>query len=208
MEIKFHQVRSCLLFVMIAFASSVSAQVVAGNHSFVLISSKTPSTFSEVNTSYYRVEVAKGQKKIRVRFKIKSVSGKKEVFDPNKLYLVSDKNKVRIRPIDVKHNFGIGKDFIGFRRYVSQRPETPEFAEYADYDPRVPDSFQDYKIEGYEDIWPSLNFAKKRGEPIVLKTYLGNKNLRNCKLDVYFSLPQSLFRGNIYYGDTLITQIY
>jgi hypothetical protein len=65
----------------------------ADNFKFKFIKAKKASG----GNYYYTIKTDKRSKKVQVRFKMKSLSGQLEDFDPNKFYLVSDILKKRIR---------------------------------------------------------------------------------------------------------------
>ncbi len=154
---------------------------------------------------YYAIKTPKNHDKIQVRFKLKSLKGTKESFDPNKLYLVSDEQKIRIRPIDVRYNYGVGMIYIGFQ-FLSDKKLTDKNLEgWISYKPDVRDTFVDFKLENYEDICHQINFGTKKG-PHFISPYLDHEALKSCKLDIYFSVPEnSLRRGKVFYGKTLIS---
>ena len=155
---------------------------------------------------YYKIKTPKGIKKTLVRFKMQSLSGEKDDFDPNKFYLVSDIYKWRVRPIDLGHNYAVGWIFIGFEYLVDFHPTDKRLKELLSYKPEVKNTFGDYKIEGYKDICPKINFGTKRN-PKILSPYLNHKELKSCRIDLFFSLPEDLKEFKIYYGKTLIAEI-
>ena len=154
---------------------------------------------------YYTIKTSKELKRTQVRFKMQSLLGKKDDFDPNKFYLVSDTYKKRIRPFDVRHNYAVGWIFIGFEYLINSEPKDRKLKEWLFYKPAVKNTFEDYKIDGYEDIIPEINFGTKR-KPKIYSPYLNHKALKSCKIDLYFSLPKNLKQFKIYYGKTLIAE--
>ncbi|MEC3906147.1 hypothetical protein VOI54_03900 [Tamlana sp. 2201CG12-4] len=134
---------------------------------------------------------------------MKSISGDKESLDPNKFYLVSDEYKKRVKPLDVRHNYAAGWIFIGFDWLVESSPKDKTLQQVLFHKPEITDTFKDYKIEGYEDAIPSLNLGTKK-EPIYFCPYLDHKELKSCKMDLYFSLPKDLKVFKIYYGKEII----
>ncbi len=152
---------------------------------------------------YYTIKTPKGVRKTQVRFKMQSLSGQKEDFDPNKFYLVSDSYKWRVRPIDVRHNYAAGWIYIGFDYLVDFQPTDKKLTDWLSYRPEVKNTFDDFKMEGYQDICPVINFGTKR-KPKMSSPYLDHKELKSCKIDLYFSLPKDLKKFKVYYGNTLI----
>lgn len=174
------------------------------NYAFRYIKSKENSKIIEGNTSNYFINIPKGQKKIQIRFKMESLSGRREDFDPNKFYLVSDEYKVRVRPIDVKHNTWIGMYFLGFTYLNEYELEQNYINAWVSYDPNVTDTFWNYKINGYQDISPIVNVGTKK-KPINISPYFKHKKLRACRIDVYFSVPEEFEKGKIYFGENVIS---
>ncbi|WP_396596921.1 hypothetical protein [Dokdonia sp. R86516] len=174
--------------------------ITADNFKFKFIKAK-----KAVGGNYvYTIKTTKDVKKVQVRYKMKSVSGEKDDFDPNKFYLVSDEYKKRIRPLDVRHNYAAGWIYIGFGHLVNFQPKDKKLKEWLSYKPEVENTFNDYKIEGYQDVCPNINFGTKR-KPKMASPYLDHKELKSCKVDLYFSLPKELKKFRIYYGTELIS---
>ena len=172
---------------MLTFNFQLHSQefIPADNFKFKFIKAK-----KAVGNNYvYTIKTTKDVKKIQVRYKMKSVSGKKDDFDPNKFYLVSDDYKIRVRPIDVRHNYGAGWIYIGFQHLVNFRPKG-NLRQWLKYRPKVKNTFNDYKIEGYQDVQPSINFGTKI-KPNVASPYLNHKDLRSCKIDLHKVLALS-----------------
>ena len=156
----------------------------------------------ETHTSSYFVQANKNQKKIQIRFKIKSISKKKKSFDPNKFYLVLEKYKKRLRPVDLKHNYAM-TTFLGFEKLIDDKPKDDKKSYWYSYNPSIRDSFLDYKIEGYDDVDNCLNFGTKR-KPRNKSIYFNHKKLKSNTVDVYFIVPKNLKKGTIYYGNQLL----
>lgn len=146
--------------------------------------------------------------KFQVRLKMQTLSKDREAFDPNKFYLVIDELKYQVRPIDVRYNYGVGMIYVAFG-YLSPSPIIKDInvSKYIlDYDPRTPDTFYDYVIDGYENIAPCINFGTKKNERLIFP-YYKTQELRSCKLDIYFSIPKDVKEAKIYYGSTLIKAV-
>lgn len=188
-----------LLLFTIKFQLYSQEYIPADNFKFKFIKAKK----AVGGNYYYTIKTPKGLKKTQVRFKMQSLSGKKDDFDPNKFYLVSDGYKWRVRPIDVRHNYAAGWIFIGFEYLVDFQPTDKRLKEWLSYKPEVKNTFNDYKIDGYKDICPNINFGTKR-KPKLSSPYLNHKELKSCKVDLYFSLPKDLKKFKVYYGETLI----
>jgi hypothetical protein len=193
----------CVLFILLSFNSKLFSQdyIPADNFEFKFIKAK-----KAVGGNYvYTIKTSTDVKKVQVRFKMTSISGEKDDFDPNKFYLVSEEHQTRVRPIDVRHNYAAGWIYIGFDYLVDFQPEDKKLKEWLFYKPEIKNTFLDYKIEGYQDIYPSINFGTKK-KPKIASPYLDHKDLKSCKVDLYFSLPKDLKTFKVYYGDTLISE--
>ncbi len=120
-----------------------------------------------------------------------------EEFDPNGFYFVSEKDKLRYRPIDIQYYIGIYY-FIGFNRLVDdprfENIKTHSFS----YNPDIKDTFKDYKMDGYQDIEQRINFGTKR-KPFSIAVYFKPIKLRSRLVDVYFIVPKELRNGKVYY---------
>ncbi|WP_144959547.1 hypothetical protein [Gillisia sp. Hel_I_86] len=134
---------------------------------------------------------------------MKSILGEQDDFDPNKFYLVSDKYKTRVRPIDVRRNYAVGWIYIGFGHLVNFQPEDKRLNEWVSYKPEIKNTFNNFKVEGYKDICPNINFGTKK-KPKMISPYLDHKELKSCKIDLCFSSPKDLKNFRIYYGNELI----
>ena len=156
----------------------------------------------EVHTSEYFIKANKDQKKIQIRFKIKSLSRKKEDFDPNKFYLVSDTYKKRLRPIDMKHNFAMST-YIGFDKLINEPHKDRKEVYWYNYKPEIKDTFLEYPIAGYEDIDNCINFGTKR-KSRNKSIYFDHKQLKSNTVDVYFIVPKSFKTGKLYFGEALV----
>ena len=156
------------------------------------------------NTYFYTIKPSKSEKKVQVRFKMKSLSEEKENFDPNKFYLVSDERKIRIRPIDVRHNYAAGWIFISFDYLSNIEVTDKKLKQWITYKPEVENTFNNYKIDGYDDICQSINFGTKR-KPRIATPYLDLRELKSCKVDLYFILPKDMKRFKVFYGHTLLS---
>jgi hypothetical protein len=181
----------------------VSAQTVAVDNTFSIDFKKAikNSRHFEVHTSSYFVQANTNQKKIQIRFKIKSLSRKKEIFDPNKFYLVLETSKKRVRPIDMKHNFAMGS-YLGFERLVNEKPIKKKKQWYS-YSPEIKDTFFDFKMVGFTDVDNCINFGTKR-KPRNKAIYFNHKKLKSNVVDVYFIVSKTINKGKIYYGNTLV----
>jgi hypothetical protein len=194
--------KTLLIVVCLIFNFQLQSQeyIVADNFKFKFIKAK-----KAVGGNYvYTIKTTKDVQKVQVRYKMKSISGEKEDFDPNMFYLVTDEYKKRIRPLDVRHNYAVGWIYIGFGHLVNFQPKDKKLKEWLSYKPEVKNTFDDYKIDGYQDVAPNINFGTKR-RPKIVSPYLDHKELKSCKVDLYFSLPKDLKKFRVYYGYKLIS---
>lgn len=188
------------IIILFCFNSNSQEYIPADNFKFKFIKAKK----AVGSNYYYTIKTPKNMKRTQVRLKMKSLSEKKEDFDPNKFYLVSDKYKTRVRPIDVRYNYAVGWIFIGFRFIIDFEPKDEKIKEWFPYKPEIENTFNNYKMEGYEDVICSIDFGTKR-KPMVVSPYLDHEKLNSCKIDLYFSLPKDLEKIKVYYGNILIT---
>jgi hypothetical protein len=193
-----------ILLIVVCFIFNFQLQsqeyIAADNFKFKFIKAK-----KAVGGNYvYTIKTTKDVQKVQVRYKMKSISGEKEDFDPNMFYLVTDEYKKRIRPLDVRHNYAVGWIYIGFGHLVNFQPKDKKLKEWLSYKPEVKNTFDDYKIDGYQDVAPNINFGTKR-RPKIVSPYLDHKELKSCKVDLYFSLPKDLKKFRVYYGYKLIS---
>lgn len=132
-----------LLFVF--FSTSLIAQTkeVDEGFNFKLKKVVRNSKRFEGTSSPYRISTAENAKKIQFRFRIKSVSKKREDFDPNKLSLISGEYKLRFRPIDVKHNMFMTA-YTGFGYLVDHDLGHGNKFYYLSYKPEIKDTFEAY----------------------------------------------------------------
>ncbi|KQC33176.1 hypothetical protein AAU57_07515 [Nonlabens sp. YIK11] len=176
--------------------------VTSDNFKLKLIKAKKASG----STWEYTIKTSKQTKKAQVRLRLKSSTGKKESFDPNKFYLVSNEAKVRVRPLDVRYNYAAGWIFIPFDRLAYNPIDAQKVKDLVSYDPDIEDTFQNYGLDGFENISPEINFGTKK-KPKVIPSYLEPEDLKSCKLDLYFALPKELKNFEIYHGDEKIANV-
>ena len=191
------------LFVLCHFSIYGQDLITSENFEFKFIKAK----IARGSNYFYVIKTPDNHYKIQVRFKLNSTSSKKEDFDPNKFYLVSDKEKVRIRPIDVRYNYGVGIIYVGFDFLTNYQTTDKNLKQWIRYDPQIKDTFYDYDIDGYENVYYTINFGTKR-KPKMVTPYLAHEDLKSCKMDIYFSVPEnSIKKAKIYYGNKLIANI-
>jgi hypothetical protein len=199
------KIKNTIYFLLLLLSIEGISQTTIVDNTFEFSFKKaiTNSRHFEVHMSSYFVQANENQKKIQLRFKIKSVSKKKEDFDPNKFYLISDKYKIRLRPVDMKHNFAMST-FLGFEKLIDQEPLDKEKTYWYSYNPMIKDSFLEFKIDGYTDVDNCINFGTKR-KPINKSIYFNHKDLKSNIVDVYFIVPKDFEEGKIYYKNELLS---
>lgn len=160
-------------------------------------------TALELHTS--RVKIfhvdKKKQKKIQVRFNVKTTT-KKHLFDPNKFYLLSKEYKKRLRPADIQKHKSL--HFYAPFEYLSNIKTKKEYWFLKHY-PNIPDTFLDYKIDGFEDIYNNVNFGTKK-EPELYCIYFKPEKIKNKTVDLYFVVPKDFKNGIIYYENQKIKE--
>jgi hypothetical protein len=204
-----------LLMIFILLPFRVFSQFnVDNNDKFKLVfkNSTTILNFGEIkNSSYHISTYAPELKKVRVRILAESYSKSNETFDPNKLYLISNELKLRIRPIDVQYRYFINS-YFGAKRLTADSTVSDGTAEiwladvdYIRYDPKIKDTFKDYTIPGYQDLEVKVDYgSRKKPQPIV--AYFEHIEIISYTIDIYFIVPKSLKNGEFYCGDRKIIQ--
>lgn len=195
-----------LLFLAMIIGFNGFAQTVIENGEFniELLKAKNVSQF-EIHSGDYFIKVSKNAKRIQVKVKLESISGDKALLDFNKFYLVSEKFKIRIQPLDIRYSQVI--NYAGIEKLAHGKPdEKSAFYGYYSYDPAVEDSFLDFKIPGYADVRNRIDFGTKR-KPDVKFTYYNPKKIKKERLNIYFAVPRIFEYGTLYYGTHKIGQI-
>lgn len=181
---------------------AVAQEMEIDGFDFQLRKVNTNSKNFEVYSSPFMVSTGPETKKIQIRFRIKSISGKRENFDPNKFYIISEENKIRFRPVDMKYNY-VAHTYYTFGYLMTEKLEKKSLPYYVSYNPEVKDTFKDYQIPEYTDIETRINFGTER-KPILSCIYFDNKKLRSNIVDAYFAIPDNLNLVTVYYGDQKI----
>lgn len=156
------------------------------------------------SSSVYFVVPSENEKRIQVRYRVRSVSGSREPFDPNKFYLLSEEYKARFQTVDVKYN-AILHQYNTFGM-IAENSESENKISYLDYNSNYENSFRKYQKEGYKDIKNCLNFGTKRN-PKLECMYFAEKKIRSNIIDTYFILPLDFKEGIIFYGNQKIAEI-
>lgn len=137
----------------------------------------------------YYIRIPEDSKKIQFKLKATSLTNEKETFNPNNLYVVLRDLKLRLRPFD--------GDFI---QLVDVKPDekTPYYG--YKYKPEVPDTFKDYKMEGFKDIETCLNYGTER-KPHEIPIYFNAREMKSETFNIYFAMPKNQTYGELYYGN-------
>ena len=190
------------LLVLLSFKGVSQTTIIDNTFEFDFKKAIRNSRLFEVHNSAYFVQASKNEQKIQIRFEIKSVSNKKQDFDPNKFYLVSDEYKIRLRPVDMKHNYAM-TTFTGFEKLIDEKPKDGEKTYWYSYNPSIKDTFWDFKIDGYSDIDNCINVGTKKTLNIK-SIYFNHKELKSNTVAVYFVVPTNFEKGKIYFGNELL----
>ncbi|HET8810078.1 MAG TPA: hypothetical protein VFM65_07430 [Flavobacteriaceae bacterium] len=181
-----------LLSFLISFA--INGQEIVTNDSLQITfkRSKEAAKFFNANQS----NKVKGDelKKILIRCKIKSLNDKP--VDINAFSLIDTKNKVRYRIADYMgyKGFSIGippeSNKLLKTQLLNKRgkpwPDVPK------YDPSVPDSFEAYNFDGYQNIEIPTNFSINKNKPKISVVYYGPTTLRRFTSDMFFVILNEL----------------
>lgn len=195
-----------LLAIVLGIINFCPAQttVESGKFDIELLKAKNVSRF-EIHSGSYFIKVSRNAKRIQVKVKVESRSKNKETLDLNKFYLVSDKFKIRLQPLDIRHSQVI--NYAGVEKLVHGKPsERSTFYAYYSHKPEVEDSFLKFKIPGYTDVRNRIDFGTKR-KPDVKFTYYDLKKIKQERFNIYFAVPRIFENGTLYYGNHKIGKI-
>ena len=197
--------KKILVFLFLfAFGFAVNSQIeIPGtNLSMEMVKARKIGVLSvQFGGSSYMVNSGKDNKRVQIRLKIRSRDGDETIFDPNKLSLVNNEFKARFSISEIY--FATFFRAKGFQILTDNESEKPIFA---NYDPSVPNTFGDYAMNGYKDYPIALNFGTNR-KPIVHTIYFRPNTIDKNVLDIFFVVPNELTAGELYFGDTLISEI-
>ncbi len=76
---------------------------------------------------------------------------------------------------------------------------------YIRYDPKIRDTFKDYSVPGYQDSEFEVNYGSV-SKPQNVIVYFDHKKVSSCVSDIYFMVPKSLTKGELYFGNNKIDQ--
>ncbi len=193
-----------ILFFLSALSFTVNSQVeIPGtNLSMEMVKARKIGVLSvQFGGSGYMINSGKDNKRVQVRLKVKSRDGDETIFDPNKLSLVNNDYKARFSVSEVY--FATFFRSKGFQMLTTNDTEKPIFA---NYDPSVPNTFNDFSMEGFKDCPIDLNFGTNR-KPIIHTIYFRPNTVDKNVLDIFFVVPNELTTGKLYFGNTLISEI-
>lgn len=192
----FNSILFSLLFTSIVFSQKIIIE--EDQVSLEFIKAREASLFNPSNV-YSR---SKDLKTIVTRVKMKTLSNKKESFDPNKFSLVFEEQKFRCRPIDILFkNF---TDWWHFSKVAKTKPSDKK--SYYKYNPDIEDTYLKYSIDGIENFELPVNLGtRKKPESHIL--YFVPKKLRSRGIRMYFILPETITNGALYYGNQKIKDI-
>ncbi|MCZ4318694.1 hypothetical protein O4H26_06810 [Aequorivita viscosa] len=193
------------IFLLLLFAFNITAnsqvEIQGTNLTIEMVKARKIGVLSVQFAGTYNILSGKDDKRMQVRLKVSSQDGEETVFDPNKLSLVNDEFKARFSVSEVL--FATFFRSKGFQLLTTNDMEKPVFAKY---DASIPNTFDDYSIEGYKDCPINLNFGTKR-KPIIHTIYFRPNTIDKNVLDLYFVVPNELKTGKLYFGDTLISEL-
>jgi hypothetical protein len=148
----------------------------------------------------------------------KIAKNKDEDIDVNKFSIVDHQNKLRYRMIDCIPLVYTASGIDGGKRYVTEIAwENKEHNVYnlrptrerIFYNPEVHDSFEDYNLEGYQNVLHETNFGSKR-KAVKAEIYYSPITYKN-KMKVYFRFAVKRHHKNqlfdLYYGDEKVFEI-
>lgn len=192
-----------VLLLILTFGFSANGQVAlpGTDLSIKVVKARKIGVLSVQFGGTYLINSGKDHKRVQIRLKVKSEGGEQILFDPNMLSLVSNEYKARFSVSEIY--FATFFRSKGFQMLTTNNTEKPIFAKY---DPSVPNTFNDFSITGIKDCPIDLNFGTNR-KPITHTIYFRPNTIDKNVLDVFFVVPNGLTSGEVYFGNTLISEI-
>jgi hypothetical protein len=190
-----------LLVFTLGFSANGQVAIPGTDLSIKMVKARKIGVLSVQFGGTYLINSGKDNKRVQIRLKVRSENGEETLFDPNKLSLVSHEYKARFSVSEVY--FATFFRSKGFQMLTTNNTEKPIFAKY---DPSVPNTFDDFSMTGFKDCPIDLNFGTNR-KPITHTIYFRPNTIDKNVLDVFFVVPNGLTSGEIYFGNTLISEI-
>jgi len=190
-----------LLVFTLGFSANGQVAIPGTDLSIKMVKARKIGVLSVQFGGSYLINSGKDNKRVQIRLKVRSENGEETLFDPNKLSLVSHEYKARFSVSEVY--FATFFRSKGFQMLTTNNTEKPIFAKY---DPSVPNTFDDFSMTGFKDCPIDLNFGTNR-KPITHTIYFRPNTIDKNVLDVFFVVPNGLTSGEIYFGNTLISEI-
>ncbi|MGJ8667067.1 MAG: hypothetical protein ACSHW7_11915 [Patiriisocius sp.] len=194
-----------LIFLCFTFSVTIFSQTEISEENLSIEIKKTRKigAFSIQWQGYHgNILPGKGQKRVQLRIRAKSIDGEKTPFDPNKLYFINDEYEARFAVTEANYARALETNI-----FIRLRDKESEKSAYgAGYDPSVPNTLLDYPYKKYQDVMLTLNFGTKR-RPNIHTLYFKPNDINDNPLDFYFVLPKDIKEGRVYYGDTFIQDI-
>ncbi len=190
-----------LLVFTLGFSANGQVAIPGTDLSIKMVKARKIGVLSVQFGGTYLINSGKDNKRVQIRLKVRSENGEETLFDPNKLSLVSHEYKARFSVSEVY--FATFFRSKGFQMLTTNNTEKPIFAKY---DPSVPNTFDDFSVTGFKDCPIDLNFGTNR-KPITHTIYFRPNTIDKNVLDVFFVVPNGLTSGEIYFGNTLISEI-
>ncbi|KJJ39114.1 hypothetical protein [Aequorivita vladivostokensis] len=190
-----------LLVFTLGFSANGQVAIPGTDLSIKMVKARKIGVLSVQFGGTYLINSGKDNKRVQIRLKVRSENGEETLFDPNKLSLVSHEYKARFSVSEVY--FATFFRSKGFQMLTTNNTEKPIFAKY---DPSVPNTFNDFSVTGFKDCPIDLNFGTNR-KPITHTIYFRPNTIDKNVLDVFFVVPNGLTSGEIYFGNTLISEI-
>lgn len=185
-----------LLFSVFVLNIQAQVEIVEDNISIKLVKArKIKATSITWGNSLGTVISGPDSKRVQIRLKMRSLDGKKQLFDPNKFYFVNDEYEVRISIAEIRYAGLVPtKAFYRINADETSNEELPH------------NSFYDYPYKNYKDIPLQLNYGTNR-KPKIKTIYFSSNTINKNTIDLFIVVPNELNEGRIYYGDTLIKDI-
>jgi len=141
-------------------------------------------------------------KTIFVKVKITSPSGKKEIIDVNKFYLIDELSNSRIKLIDV--NYQKFTSYLGFDRLVDKKKSGKKKRTFLyEFNSSIQDTFYKFDKDGYKNVVLPINFGTIR-KPDNQIIHFRPKKFKSQNLLLFFPFLKDSNNAILYYGDTKI----
>lgn len=148
-------------------------------------------------------KIHKGFRITTLELEVNSIDLKSRTFDPNKLYLINQENKIRYRPIHI-YSKNDKKRWIPFDLITKKKPKKKSYLQDT-YHPEIKDTFLNYSLTGFTDISIPINIGKGFKDRQVF--HFKPKQIIKIKIMLYFYISSDLIdMGTLFYGKEKVAE--